>query len=108
VEVRAAAFQALGYVGLDDDAARVAVEGLESPDPPVRAMAAYALRGWQGPGDAAAHLAKHLDDTWAVAIRAARTLQSMGPAGFVELQARAARPDLSGLLARQMLWRPGA
>jgi HEAT repeat protein len=108
VEVRAAAFEALAYVGLDDDAARVAVEGLESPDPQVRAMAAYALRGWQGPGDAAAHLARHLDDTWAVAIRAARTLQSMGPAGFVELQERAARPDFSGLLARQMLWRPGA
>ena len=48
VEVRAAAFEALAYVGLDDDAARVAVEGLESDEPPVRAMAAYALRGWQG------------------------------------------------------------
>ena len=40
-------------------------------------MAAYALRGWQGPGDAAARLAAHLDDTWAVAVRAARSLQSM-------------------------------
>ena len=108
VEVRAAAFEALAYVGLDEDAARVAVEGLESADPPVRAMAAYALRGWQGPGDAAARLARHLDDTWAVAVRAARTLQSMGHAGFVELQARASRPDLAGLLARQMLWQPGA
>ena len=108
VEVRAAAFEALAYVGLDDDAARVAVEGLESDDPPVRAMAAYALRGWQGPGDAAARLAGHLDDTWAVAVRAARTLQSMGHAGFVELQARASRPDLAGLLARQMLWQPSA
>jgi HEAT repeat protein len=108
LEVRAAAFEALGYVGLDDDAARVAVEGLESDDPPVRAMAAFALRGWQGPGDAAARLAKHLDDTWVVAIRAARTLQSMGHAGFVELQASASRADMAGLLARQMLWQPGA
>ena len=108
VEVRAAAFEALAYVGLDDEAARVAVEGLESPDPPVRAMAAYALRGWKGPGDAPLHLARHLDDTWVVAIQAARTLQSMGPAGVVELQARATRPDLSGVLARQMLWRPDA
>ena len=58
VEVRAAAFEALAYVGLDDDAARVAIEGLESDDPQVRAMAAYALRGWQGPGDAAARLAR--------------------------------------------------
>ena len=70
-------------------------------------MAAYALRGWQS-ADAAARLARHLDDTWAVAVRAARTLQSMGPAGSVELQARASRPDIGGLLARQMLWKPGA
>ena len=106
VEIRAAAFEALGYVGLDEEAARVAVDGLESPEPQVRAMAAYALRGWQGPGDVPAHLARHLDDTWVVAIRAARTLQSMGAAGVVELQSCATRPDLSGVLARQMLWRP--
>ncbi len=108
VEVRAAAFEALAYVGLDDDAARVAIEGLDSADPPVRAMAAYALRGWRGSGDAAARLARHLDDTWAVAVRAARTLRSMGHAGVVELQARASRQDISGLLARQMLWQPSA
>ena len=108
LDVRATAFEALAYVGLDDEAARVAIEGLESDDPQVRAMAAYALRGWQGPGDAAARLAPHLDDTWAVAIRAARTLQSMGPAGAVELQARASRPDIGGLLARQMLWQASA
>lgn len=108
VEVRAAAFQALASVGLDDDAARVAIEGLESPDPQVRAMAAFALHGWQGSGDAAPHLASHLDDTWAVAVQAARTLESMGHAGVVALQARASRPGLAGLLARQMLWRPSA
>ena len=108
VEVRATAFEALAYVGLDDESARVAIEGLESDDPAVRAMAAYALRGWQGPGHAAARLAPHLDDTWAVAVRAARTLQSMGPAGAAELEARASRPDIGGLLARQMLWQPGA
>ena len=62
---------------------------------------------WQGYGNAAARLAPHLDDTWAVAVRAARTLQSMGPAGAVELQARASRPDIGGLLARQMLWQGG-
>ena len=108
IEVRATAFEALAYVGLDDEAARVAIEGLESDDPQVRAMAAYALRGWQGHADAAARLAPHLDDTWAVAVRAARTLQSMGPAGAAELQARASRPDIGGLLARQMLWQAGA
>ena len=108
VEVRATAFEALAYVGLDDDAARVAIGGLESDDPPVRAMAAYALRGWQGPGDAAARLALRLDDTWVVAVRAAGTLRSMGQAGLVELQARASRQDLGGLLARQMLWQASA
>lgn len=107
IEVRATAFEALAYVGLDDAAARVAIEGLESDDPQVRAMAAYALRGWQGSGDAAACLAPHLADTWAVAVQAARTLQLMGPAGSLELQARASSPDMVGLLARQMLWQPG-
>jgi HEAT repeat protein len=107
VEVRAAAFEALAYVGLDADVARAAVDGLESAEPQVRAMAAFALRGWREPGDAAARLAHHLDDTWEVAIRSARSLRSMGDAGVVELEARASRPDLAGLLARQMLWHPG-
>jgi HEAT repeat protein len=108
LDVRATAFEALAYVGLDDESARVAIEGLESEDPQVRAMAAYALRGWLGSSDAASRLATHLDDTWAVAVSAARTLQSMGPAGSVALQAHATREDIGGLLARQMLWRPGA
>jgi HEAT repeat protein len=108
VQVRATAFEALAYVGLDDEAARLAIEGLESDDAAVRAMAAYALRGWRGPGDAAGRLGPHLDDTWAVAVRAARTLASMGPAGLLELQLRSSRPDLGGLLARQMLWEADA
>ena len=108
VEVRATAFEALAYVGLDDEAARLAMEGLESDDARVRAMAAYALGGWRDSRDAAARLGRHLDDTWVVAVRAARTLQSMGDAGVVELQAHASRPDLGGLLARQMLWQPSA
>ena len=108
LDVRATAFEALAYVGLDDDAARVAIEGLESPDPEVRAMAVYALGRTEGSGEAAAGLARHLDDTWIVAIRAARSLQTMGPAGVTELQTRASRLDLAGLLARQMLWHPRA
>ena len=82
--------------------------GWRARTPPVRAMAAHALRGWQGPGDAPARLARHLDDTWAVAVQAARTLRSMGPAGVLELQAHASSPHLAGLLARQMLWQAGA
>jgi HEAT repeat protein len=108
IEVRATAFEAMAYVGLDDESARVAIEGLDNDDPRVRAMAAYALKGWQGSGDAAARLAPRLDDTWAVAIKAARTLQSMGPGGAAVLEARALGPGIGGLLARQMLWQPDA
>jgi len=106
VDVRATAFQALGFVGLDEEAARVALQGLKSDDATVRAMAAFALRGWQGPGDAANRLAVHLEDAWAVAVQAARTLQSMGHAGSAVLLACASRPGVAGLLARQMLWQP--
>jgi hypothetical protein len=104
-EVRAAAFEALARVGLDDATARLAIEALDSTDEPVRAMAAFALQGWTGTAGAALSLAQHLDDTWPVAVRAARSLRSMGPAGFSELQANASRSDLAGVLARQMLWR---
>lgn len=103
-EVRAAAFEALAHVGLDEAAASLALHGLESGDAAVRAMAAGALHGWTGVGDAAAHLARHLDDTWTIAVRAARSLLSMGDAGRVELEACAMRSDMAGVLARQMLW----
>jgi HEAT repeat protein len=103
-EVRAAAFESLAHVGLDDRSATLAIESLESGDPAVRAMAARALHGWAGNPDAASHLARHLGDTWAVAVSAGRSLQSMGAAGLVELEKAAARSDLAGLLARQMLW----
>jgi HEAT repeat protein len=103
-EVRTAAFEALRHVGLDAHAAALAIESLQSRDSAVRAMAAFALRGWTGSGNAAPHLARRLDDTWNVAVQAARSLQSMGPAGLAELQAYAARADSAGLLARQMLW----
>jgi hypothetical protein len=67
-------------------------------------MAAYALQGWTGDRTAATHLARHLDDAWPVAIRAARSLKTMGPGGLSELQTSASRPDLAGILARQRLW----
>jgi HEAT repeat protein len=107
-EVRAAAFEALGHVGLDDDAAGHAIEALErDDDASVRAMAAFSLQGWEDGGDAAAHLARRLDDMWPVAIRAARSLQS-SRAGRLELEARTSRPDIIGVLARQMLWQESA
>ncbi len=106
-EVRAAAFETLAHVGVDAKAASLAIEALESAEEPVRAMAAYTLNGW-GSGDAAVHLARHLDDAWPVAVRAARSLRSMGSPGTIELQALASRSDLAGLLARQTLAPMGA
>jgi HEAT repeat protein len=104
VEVRAAAFEAFARVGLDDGAAPLVIAALDSPDVAVRAMAAAALHGWTGAGDGASRLARHLNDTWTVAMRAARSLQSMRAAGRVELEACARRSDQAGELARQMLW----
>jgi len=107
VEVRAAAFGALARLGLDDRGAAVAIAALDSPEPDVRAMAACALRGWAGPGDAAPRLAHRLDDTYTVAIEAARSLEAMGPTGIAAL--RTARPasELGVFLARQILWQEG-
>jgi hypothetical protein len=93
---------------VDAEAAGLALEALESDDEAVRAMAASALNGWLDSSDAAAHLGRHLDDAWPVAVHAARSLRSMGSAGMLELQARAAHADLAGLLARQMLSPMGA
>jgi hypothetical protein len=103
VEVRASAFEALAHVGLDEQAASLALGALETPDVHVRAMAAAALNGWTG-GDSASRVARHLDDVWEVALPAARSLRSMGEPGRIALQASAGRTDLAGVLARQMLW----
>ena len=107
-EVRAAAFEALAGVGVDTEVASLAIEALESEDEVVRAAAAHSLNGWTGSANAAGPLARHLDDVWPVAVRAAQSLRSMGSAGIVELEARASRSDLPGLLARQMLSAAGA
>jgi HEAT repeat protein len=104
VEVRAAAFEALGHVGLDEPSAALAIRALDSAELPVRVMAAAALHDWAGDANAARRLGQHLDDTWAVAVNAARSLRSMRESGIVELQAHASRQDLAGELARQTLW----
>jgi HEAT repeat protein len=103
-EVQAASFEALAHVGLDEASAALAIDGLNSDVPMVRAMAAHALHGWTTSGDAAVRLAEHLDDVWIVAVRAAQSLQTMGPQGLATLQQHASRTDLPGVLARQMLW----
>lgn len=100
-EVRAAALSALARIGLDHESALAA---LDSGDATVRASAARAFRGWTGGVDASEPLARHLEDSWTVAVPAARALQSMGGIGLMRLGIRAARPDLAGLLAQQMIW----
>ena len=102
--VRAAAFEALAHVGLDADAARLAIDALNRDEPAVRVMAARALGGWTGAGDAVPSLIRRLDDAWVVAVRAAESLRSIRPAGLAALTVCASRADLAGLLARQMLW----
>ena len=102
--VRAASLEALGRIGLDARAAALAIGALEDDDLSVRAMAAEALRGWTGSGDGPTRVARRLEDAWPVAVRAARTLQSMGPAGHAALEPFTARQDQAGMLARQMLW----
>jgi HEAT repeat protein len=105
-DVRTAVFEALARIGLDAPSAVLAIAALESADAPERAAAAGALLGWSA-ADAAPRLAQHLDDSWAVAVPAARALGSMHEAGRRELEALAARSDLPGLLARQVLWEAG-
>jgi HEAT repeat protein len=89
-DLRAAAFEALAHVGLDERAALHAIDGLEDADVRVRAMAAQSLQGWLGVGNAASRLGKHLDDAWPVAVHAARALRSLGERGALELQAAVA------------------
>ncbi len=107
-EVRTAALEALGHVGLDGIALQCALRSLASDDSHVRAAAARALRGCREVPDVAARLAPLLEDTWEVAVRAAESLQAMGPAGLDELQRRAQYPGVAGELARQKLWQPAA
>jgi HEAT repeat protein len=105
--VRAVAFEGLAHVGLDEHAAHLSIDALNSDEPQVRAMAARALRHWLT-RDAAAHLGAHLDDEWLVAVEAAHSLRAMREPGLMVLQEQAARTDLAGLLARQMLWEVNA
>ena len=104
LNVRVAAFEALGHVGLDAQAAPLALEALKDGDVRVRAMAAYALQAWNGPDEVAAQLARHLDDRWPVAVQAAHSLKTMRDSGIAALEAAASRQDLAGRLARQTLW----
>ena len=102
-QVRAAALQALGSLGLDDRAYYYVLRALGDTSDAVRAMAARAL-GRSRRSDAAPYLAQHLGDEWLVAAHAATALRMLGPSGERELAARQDAPGLAGVLARQMLW----
>jgi len=102
-DVRAAALDALGSIGLDDRGYYFALRALSDLDPLVRAMAARALG--RGRREAAVdYLAERLDDEWLPAAQAAGALRRLGGAGLAALQARAGNEGQAGDLARQMLW----
>jgi HEAT repeat protein len=104
-DVRAAIWQAVGTIGVDDRAYYHVLRALNDSADTVRAAAAWAL-GRSGRQDAATYLAGRLDDEWLVAAQTARALRALGPAGRRELEAAATTRNSE--LARQMLWESGA
>lgn len=104
---RAAAWRALAAIGLDERAFYHALKALGDDDVAVRSAAARALAR-AGRGDAAPHLAGHLDDDWEVAAQSARALLKLGPDGHAALAARVRQgAGLGHDLAQQVLWEGG-
>ena len=103
-DVRAAIWQAVGSIGVDDRAYYYLLRGLNDSSDIVRAAAAWAL-GRSGRQDAAVYLAGRLDDEWIVAAQTARALRALGAAGRRELEQAASVKGSE--LARQMLWECG-
>jgi hypothetical protein len=103
-DVRAAIWQAVGTIGVDDRAYYHVLRALNDSSEIVRAAAAWAL-GRSGRQDAAIYLAGRLDDEWIVAAQTARALRALGPAGRRELEEAATHKGSE--LARQMLWECG-
>lgn len=102
-DVRAAALQALGRIGIDELSYYHALKALGDADAGVRAMAARAL-GRSGRDEAAPYLAPRLDDDWIVAAESATALGALRGAGRRLLSAHAAGIGQGADLARQMLW----
>lgn len=102
--VRAAAWRAVGAIGIDDRGYYHALRALGDDDAAVRGWAASAI-GRTGRPDAADYLAPLLDDEWQVAAHAARALSRIGETGRALLAARAGGPQGHGReLARQLAW----
>ncbi|MDQ3069032.1 MAG: HEAT repeat domain-containing protein [Acidobacteriota bacterium] len=104
-DVRAAALEALGSIGLDDRSYYFALRGLQDDDPATRAMAARAL-GRARREEAVSYLAQRLDDEWLPAAQAAAALQRLGAPGHAALMRRVSDAGQAGDLARQVLWTP--
>jgi len=104
---RAAAWRALATIGVDERTFYHALKALGDDDAAVRAAAARALAR-SGRGDAAPHLAGHLDDEWEVAAQSARALIKLGADGHAALAARVRQGEgLGHDLAQQVLWEGG-
>jgi hypothetical protein len=101
--VRAAAFQALGTIGVDGRAFYYVLKGLSDEDAETRGMAVRAL-GRAGREDALPYLEPLLHDEWIVAAQTARALRSLGGAGVAALERAAAGLGMAGELARHVLW----
>jgi len=103
-EVRAAALEALGTIGIDDASYYFVLKALSDADPHVRAMAARAL-GRSGREDAAPYLGERLTEShWAVAAASARALLGLHATGAALLVAAANGEGQAAALAQQMLW----
>lgn len=100
-DVRVAALEALGAIGVDDRSYYHVLRALDDEVDEVRAMAAWAL-GRSGREDAASYLGAKLTDQWIVAAQSARALRQLGAAGRRELEAAAAGDRAE--MAQQMLW----
>lgn len=105
-QVRRAAFQALGTIGVSERAFYFFLQALGDADSAVRAAAARGL-GRSGRADAAGYLASCLDDEWEVAASGARALGRLAPSGHAELQRISKGSGQSAGLARQILFELG-
>lgn len=106
-QVRAAAVEAAGTLGIDDRAHYYVLRALQDDSPAVRAMAARALSRSPRAGTAR-YLEPLLDDAWDVAVQSAMALKRLGHEGLDVLQRRAGGGDQAARLAGQMLWQAGA
>lgn len=106
-QVRAAALEAAGTLGIDDRAHYFVLRALQDEATEVRAMAARALARSPRQGTAR-YLEPLLDDAWDVAVQGAVALRRLGAEGIDVLERRAAGEGQAAQLAGQVLWERGS